>query len=119
VLSNLDLAAMATLEARRGRFSLVVDGLYLGQELSVTTSRSLAFRVGSAELNATQLAAVGLVRAVEQLGFGLDVGAGLRAWWIYTEVTLDPGLLTGPRAKGSANFTDSLLAMRAEVPAAG
>ncbi len=115
VLSNLDVAAMAMFEARRGRFSLVVDGLYLGQDVSVTTPRNLAFRGGSAELNATQLAAVGLVRAIDQPGFGLDVGAGLRSWWIDTEVTLAPGLLTGRSAKGSANFTDPLLAMRAEV----
>jgi hypothetical protein len=115
VLSNLDLAAMAMFEARRGRFSLVVDGLYLGQDVNVTTPRNLAFRGGSAELNATQLAAVGLVRAIEQPRFGLDVGAGLRAWWIDTEVTLNPGLLAGRSAKGSANFTDPLLAMRVEV----
>ena len=115
VLSNLDVAAMAMFEARRGRFSLVVDGLYLGQDVGVTTPRNLAFRGGSAELNATQLAAVGMVRAFEQPGFGLDVGAGLRSWWIDTEVTLNPGLLTGRSAKGSANFTDPLLAMRAEV----
>ena len=115
VLSNLDLAAMAVFEARRGRFSLIVDGLYLGQDVGVTTPRNLALRGGSAELNATQLAAVGLVRAIEQPGFGLDVGAGLRTWWIDTEVTLNPGLLTGRSAKGSANFTDPLLAMRAEV----
>jgi opacity protein-like surface antigen len=115
VLSNLDLAAMAMFEARRGRFSLVVDGLYLGQDVSVTTPRNLAFRGGRAELDATQLAAVGLVRAIEQPGFGLDVGAGMRAWWIDTEVTLNPGLAAGRSAKGSANFTDPILAMRAEV----
>ena len=115
VLSNLDLAAMAMVEARRGRFSLLVDGLYLGQDVDVTTPRNLAFQGGKAELNTTQLAALGLVRVVEQPGFGLDVGAGLRAWWIDTEVTLTPGLAAGRRAKGSANFTDPLLAMRAEV----
>ena len=52
---------------------------------------------------------------MEQPGFGIDVGAGMRAWWIDTEVTLNAGLAAGRSAKGSARFTDPILAMRAEL----
>jgi opacity protein-like surface antigen len=52
---------------------------------------------------------------VEAPGFGLDVGAGLRAWWLDTRITLNPGALPGRSTTSTSNFADPILALRAEV----
>jgi opacity protein-like surface antigen len=115
VLDSIRFAFMGTFEARRGRLGLLVDLMTLSLEQSIDTPRDRAFSGGNAEVSGTQLGAAALLRVVETPGFDLDLGAGLRAWWAETTLTLDPGLRQGGRASADAQFTDPLLALRAEL----
>ncbi len=69
---------------------------------------------GDGELTATQLSALGLVRVWQEPGFCLDLGAGMRAWWVENKVTFNPGLAAGRSDSVSADFIDPILALRAE-----
>lgn len=115
ILSALQFGAMGIFEARRGRFGLVVDALTLTTEQDITTPRSQLFSGGESRMTATQVSAVGLVRVVEAPSWNLDVGAGLRAWWLDAKVSLDAGLEPGRSASATRNFTDPLLALRYHV----
>lgn len=115
LLADLELALMGTFEARyAGRLSLVLDAMTLSTEQGFATPRNLAFAGGRSELTATQLSALGLLRVWQEPGFGLDLGAGMRAWWVENKVTLNPGLAAGRSASVSADFNDPILALRAE-----
>lgn len=115
ILSSLQFAAMGMFEARRGRFSLVADFLTTTLEQDFSTPAGVAFRGGSARMSTTSASAVALVRVVEEPGFGLDVGAGLRAWWLDTKISLNAGALAARSASADVDFADPILALRAEV----
>ncbi|WP_237216795.1 porin family protein [Falsiroseomonas oryziterrae] len=115
VLSDLNLALMGSFEARYGgRLSLILDAMTLSVEEDFATPRGVAFAGGRSELTATQLSAVGLLRIWQEPGFGLDLGAGMRAWWVENKVTLNPGLAAGRSSSASADFVDPILALRVE-----
>jgi opacity protein-like surface antigen len=112
ILSDLQVGAMGTLEVRRGRFGILVDAFTLTLEQDISTPRSVLFRGGDARLTTTELSVLGLVRVVEEQGWNLDLGAGLRSWWIDSKISLNSGLAAGRSASGSANVTDPILALR-------
>jgi hypothetical protein len=112
ILSNLQVGAMGILEARYGRVGILLDALTLTIENDVSTPRSVLFRGGSARLTTTELSVLGLVRVVEEPGWNLDLGAGIRSWWIDSKVSLNPGLAARRSASGSASITDPILALR-------
>ncbi|PWS36412.1 hypothetical protein DFH01_14730 [Falsiroseomonas bella] len=115
VFDSLKFGAMATAEARRGRFGVVLDFVYLENEEGFNSPRSIAVRGGDTRLTTTELSVVGLFRAVEQPGYWLDVGGGLRAWWLDTDVSANQGLLAGRSASASSNWVDPLIAARGQV----
>jgi hypothetical protein len=115
VLSNLSIGAMGTFEARRGRFGVLVDALYLELEQDVTTPRGIAFGGGETRLTAAEFAALGLYRAIEQPGGSLDLGAGLRAWQLDAKVTLNSGLAERRTATASPSWADPILALRGHL----
>ncbi len=114
IFDDLKFAVMGSAELRSGRFGLLIDMVYMDIEQGVSTPRGVVFRGGEARLTATEFAAVGLYRAVEQPSFTLDAGAGARAWWFDTKLTLNQGL-GGPRSdSASPTWLDPILAMRAQ-----
>ncbi len=115
ILSNMQIGAMGFLEVRRGGFGIVLDGLTLTTEQDVATPRGIAFRGGSSRMTAVEFSVLGLARVVETPGWQLDVGAGARAWWLDTKLSLNAGLLPARSASESVNFVDPILAMRAGV----
>ncbi|MGK7871029.1 hypothetical protein [Falsiroseomonas sp. E2-1-a20] len=115
ILSDLQFGAMGFFEARRGRFGLLVDGLTLITEQDVSTPRGLLFRGGSTRLTATELSMIGLVRVVETPSWDLDLGAGLRSWWIDAKVSLNHGMAAARSASGSTGILDPVLALRHDL----
>jgi hypothetical protein len=116
ILSSMQFGAMGFFEMRRGGFGIVVDGLTLTTEQDVTTPRGIAFRGGSSRMTATEVSVLSLARVVETPGWSLDVGAGARAWWLDTKLSLNASLAPARSASESVNFVDPILAVRAGVP---
>jgi hypothetical protein len=115
IWSDLKFAFMGTAEVRYGRFGVLVDAFYLDVEDGVAVPRGVAFSGGSGRLESTQLAVVGMFRAVEDARGFVDIGAGLRAWWIDSKVNLTPNVLPAASFGASTNWVDPLVAIRASL----
>jgi hypothetical protein len=100
IFDDLKFAAMGVFEARRGRFSLVFDLFYVNLQQGFNSPNSIAVSGGDVRTQTTEVSAIGLYRAVEGPSVFLDLGGGLRAWWIKTEIEANTGLLAAaPRAQ--------------------
>lgn len=115
ILSNLEFAAMATAEIRRGRFGLLGDVMYLSIEQDVSTPRGVLFSGGEGRFETTAAGAVALYRIVEDPRGVLDIGGGLRAWWLDARLSLSPGLAAGRSSSGSTNWVDPVIAARGRL----
>jgi len=94
VLDNLDMAFMGTFEARRERWSVLLDLLYAKLSTSKDTPFGALFSEADVKAEVTALSGYGLYRAYETDRLIADVGVGLRAF------SLDLG--TELRAAGAA-----------------
>jgi opacity protein-like surface antigen len=115
IFDNLKFAAMASAEARYGRFGLLLDFFYVDLEQGFNSPRSLTVSNGNVQFSTTQFAAVGLVRLVEDRNWWLDAGAGIRAWWLDSEIKANGGLFAGRSSSASSNWVDPLVALRGQV----
>jgi hypothetical protein len=115
IFDSLKFAAMATAEARRGRFGIVADFMYLDNEQGFNSPRSIAVRGGDVRLTTTEASLIGLYRVVQDDRYWIDVGGGMRAWWIDTTISANQGLLAGRSAGSSPNWVDPIIATRAQV----
>jgi hypothetical protein len=115
IFDSLKFGAMATAEARRDRFSILLDVLYLDNEQGFNTPRSIGVRGGDVRLTTTEVSLIGLYRVVEDPRYAFDVGGGLRAWWLDTKISANQGLLAGRSASSSPSWVDPIVAARAHV----
>jgi hypothetical protein len=112
-------AAMGAFEARHRRFGLVLDAMTLSAAEGFATPRGALLGGGEAALDVVQLGLLGFHRVARSPRGSLDLGAGLRASWIESRVTLEPGLAAGRAREGSSDFVDPILALRGEVALGG
>lgn len=115
VLDDLDFAFMTSAEVRYGRFGVLADFLYMDLSQGVSTPRDLAFRGGTGTVTATGLGFAAMFRVIEDPRGSLDVGAGIRPWWVDTRLRLNPGLVPGRTFSTSANWTDPIIALRGHI----
>jgi opacity protein-like surface antigen len=111
-LDNLDVAAMGTLAASKGRWSFVADVMYFNLGFKDGTPGNLFSRVDT-DSKTTLFTAVALYRVHEAPGISLDLGGGFQHFRTSTELTLQPGLLPKRRLKEKDNWTDPIIAARA------
>jgi opacity protein-like surface antigen len=111
-LSNLDLAFMAALEARYGRWSLVGDVLYVDLSAKQDTPLGQLFESVETETRGTAFSLYALYRAVETPRLALDLGGGARAYSLSFNTTLEPGALPGREFDLDESWVDPLLAGR-------
>lgn len=125
IFDNLDSALMGALELRRGRFGLLLDGMYFKLEDEQTRSWQGPSGIGSAtgKLEATT------TMQLYQIGVGYRIGervvADLIAGARYTrlDVDLDLTVTTGPllpggarRVSGDQSWWDPLIGTRVLIP---
>jgi opacity protein-like surface antigen len=115
IFSDLKFAAMGTFEARNGRFSLVFDLFYVNLQQGFNSPNSIAVSGGDVRTRTTELSAIAMYRVVEDPSVFVDLGAGIRAWWINTEIQANAGLLAGRSASTSNNLVNGVLAGRLGV----
>jgi hypothetical protein len=115
IFGDLKFAAMGVFEARRGRFSLVFDLFYVNLQQGFNSPNSIAVSGGDVRTRTTEVSALGLYRVVEDPSVFVDVGGGIRGWWIDTEIQANSGLLAGRSASSSSNLVNGVLATRLGV----
>ncbi|MBS7586873.1 hypothetical protein KHC24_05945 [Ancylobacter defluvii] len=112
IFKNLDFAAMATGEARNGRFSVFGDVLYTKLSSDVTTPRHvLADEVAISSETFAGLAAVGYAIWDGPQGH-LDVVGGARVWYVGTDISFRGQALDGRSASDNASWVDGIAGLR-------
>jgi len=118
IFDNLNAAFMGTFEARKNRWGIVADGMYIGLSGTAETPSSLIGDVET-DLNVGLLTVVGAYRAVEK-PFALDILAGAR--WMALSVDLSvgagqyPQIMPGRSASDDQNWVDGIVGIRALFP---
>jgi hypothetical protein len=112
IFDTLKFSAMGVFEARRDRFSLVFDLFYVNLQQGFNSPNSIAVSGGDVRSRTIEVSAIGLYRIAETPSAFLDLGGGLRAWWIDTEIEANAGLLAGRSASSTTNLVNGVLAAR-------
>jgi hypothetical protein len=115
IFDTLKFSAMGLFEARRDRFSILLDVFYVNLQQGFNTRNSIGVSGGDVRTRTTEISAIGLYRVAESPSVFLDLGGGLRAWWIDTEIQANAGLLAGRSASSDTNLVNGVLAARMGV----
>lgn len=114
IWENLDLAFMATAEARKGRFALLADLVYVRISADAATPGPF---FGRAELDTTSFTGTfeGSYRAVATERGNLDLLVGARVWSVSTDLSLNAGLLPARRRDESETWVDPVVGIRGRL----
>jgi hypothetical protein len=115
VVAAMEFAYMMQLEAWKGRFGILLDGVLLMTESDFATPRGALFSGGTSDMTTASLNALGMFRAYHGDVFALDLGAGFRAWRVESKISLNPGVLPGSSSSTTTSFVDPILGFRAHV----
>lgn len=117
VLEDLDAALMGAFEARRGPWSLVLDGVYTKLSASEDTPLGALYSQAVVETKLSQVTGLALYRFHTSPTVQLDAGAGLRWFNVDQNVSLTPGRLgTGRSFSTGESWVDPVLAARIILP---
>jgi hypothetical protein len=111
ILENLDVAAMLAGELRKGRFAVLADFVYTQLSADGSTPGPLFSGV---EVESDMAILTGAL-AYELYSSGrisVDGLAGVRAWWVDTEVTLQGGLLAARQRSFDEAWADGIVGIR-------
>jgi hypothetical protein len=115
ILSNLDLALMASFEARQGRWGILADAMYI--DLSKTSEPLLNGALGTATVGGrnTLVEAAGAYRVVDGGESWLDVLVGVRYFNLGANLRLSNSTLlpAGRYQSSSQDWTDGVVGLRA------
>lgn len=116
VISALDMAFMGTFAAQNDRLGLVLDYVYADLTASERTPFGKLFTEGRVNAKMNALSGYMLYRLTTDSPVNFDAGIGVRNFGLDVTATLTPGKLSRRSVNASDNFTDGLLAIRAEAP---
>ncbi|MFM0220166.1 hypothetical protein [Paraburkholderia caledonica] len=115
VWRNLDIGAMGNFEARKGRWAIVFDAIYV--KLSRTSGPLLGGELGTAKLTGdeTILQLAGAYRALDSPVTPVDMLVGVRFTDLYAQLSFSQSTLlpNGPSRSDSKNWTDGFVGVRA------
>jgi hypothetical protein len=115
LLSHLSAVPfMGSIEIRNGPLGLLGDALHVPVGTGLKT-RDIAFSGGNAALITDSGTALLLYRALEAPTQYADLGVGFRAWGFSSNLTLNPGALSGAGVNRSASWVDPLIGGRYHI----
>jgi opacity protein-like surface antigen len=127
ILDVLDFALMGAFEARKGRFGLYLDTMYIKVSDSASARRTGPGPIGATltadadlKLEQTMLAFAGMYRIVEG-NTPVDVLAGVRYTDIEVDANIDASLFAQARSvhrSGSKDWVDPYVGLRVQIPIA-
>lgn len=114
VWKNLDFGAMGTLEARKGRWGILFDSIYV--KLQQTSDPLAGGALGNAKLKVSQtiLQLAGAYRVLESEKTPIDVLAGVRYTYLDGDISFSRSdlLPAGVSRGNNANWTDGFVGLR-------
>ncbi|HYV03137.1 MAG TPA: hypothetical protein VFB82_01040 [Blastocatellia bacterium] len=114
LLDALNFGFMGTFEARKNKFMVINDLIYISLEKTKETTGPL-FGALTANQKVFMLSPVVGYRLLEKEGASLDAIAGIRFWHMNTKLELTPGQLAGRVREGSVNWADVIGGLRGQV----
>ena len=119
LLDNLDMAMMTALSARKGKWSLLADFIYLDVEDDIKGSTKLLDIIPvpadiDVELKAWVITTVGGYTIIEEDNYSLDLLAGARYLWIELPLELQVGPIRR-KASPSGDIWDGVVGVRGKV----
>lgn len=112
LLSHLTwIPFMGTAEFRNGPFGVMLDYIHVPLKGTIDT-RGILFGGGRAGLTQDTGTALFAYRAFSAVDQYLDIGAGVRAWGIGGNISLNPGLLPAVTVTRGGAWADGLAAVR-------
>lgn len=111
IIENTDIAAMLAGELRNGRFAILGDFVYTALSADGSTPGGL-FSGVDFETDTTILSGVAAYRFYETGTISLDGFAGLRAWWVSTDVELRGDLLATRQRSYDESWADGIVGMQ-------
>ncbi|HEU4386486.1 MAG TPA: hypothetical protein VFV34_01730, partial [Blastocatellia bacterium] len=115
VLDQLNFGFMAAFDARKGKFSLLTDMLYLKVSDENATPGPL-FSSAKVTQKVFILEESAGYRVAEKNGASLDVTGGIRYWHLNTRLLFTAGLLPDIQVEGSKNWVDAIGGLRGRAP---
>lgn len=113
ILENLDFAAMVVGEARRGRFGIFTDILYV--DVSASGSGPLGVLTASLDNQIFAGTAMAEYRVFDQGMTSVDVMAGARIWAVNTDVAITGGPGAGLFLSDDASWVDPMIGVKARM----
>jgi hypothetical protein len=114
IIENLDFAAMAMFEARRGRWGLILDGIY--SKLSAEGPSPVpVFSRTDVELRTGVIEPAVAYRVWENETVSLDVIGGARIWIVDTEMKLSGNGAPPARFEDTQTWADPFIGGRLKV----
>jgi hypothetical protein len=113
ILDNLDMVLSGAFGARKGRFGMVADFMYLEVSPSFDTPGPV-FSRGDLRLKQTMLDLRGTYRVVETSSTFLDLSLGARYMNVDLDLTFRPGLAPKTSANGDEGWWDAVGGVRGQ-----
>jgi len=112
ILDNLDFAAMLIADARKGRYSIFGDLIYVKVGAQGNTKREIL--ATSADVKNESFAGFlgGGYSVLENSPHRLEVVGGLRVWSVDTDITFKGPLGAGRKHSDNATWVDALVGVR-------
>jgi opacity protein-like surface antigen len=114
VWKNLDFGAMGAFEARKGRWGILFDSIYV--KLGQTSDPLLGGDLGTAKLKVSQtiLQVAGAYRVLDSQVTPIDVLAGLRYTYLDSDLSFSqsPLLPAGSSRSNNVSWTDGFVGVR-------
>jgi hypothetical protein len=111
IFDRLNFGFMAALEARKGKFLLLSDLLYLKVSAENATPGAL-FSSVKATQKVFMFEEDAGYRLLEKNGSSLDAFAGIRFWHLHTRLLFTPGISPELEVSGSKNWVDGIAGLR-------
>ena len=118
ILSHLEFAFMAAVEARRNRLVTLTDFIYTDLSRPPCDSRAPVFQRASRSETGHPHDRRRLP-ACEHRWWALDLVGGLRFWGLNSELQFEAGVLPGVGIDANRNWVDAVAGLRAKVGLAG
>jgi hypothetical protein len=109
ILDHLDFAAMLVSEIRYGRYGLFSDFMYVKISGSAGTPRGILADSVSLDTQTLAFTAAPEYRIVESPRGSLDLMAGMRVWWVDTELSFSGGILDDVNESDGDTWVDPLV----------
>ncbi len=111
IIEETDFALMMAAEARRDRWGVLLDVVYLALSQDADTPGPL-FGDASVEVTTAFATMGGAYRAIDRTNTDFDAIAGARLWYLDSELDLDAGVLPGRTGEGSESWVDPIVGAR-------